>query len=225
MRIRKDLVVDVIYALFISVILLISNPKLLLHHQIITEIFKSLIISSLLFLEIKSLSNNFRQSIYLVNNKKYNLITAGKVLIQFTLVKIILFIMIFILYSWFYLGDFQYDILLLNIFQLLGSVLYVLTSYTIITYLSEVKEWNLVVSIILPYAILIASSSIIGINFTYFDLILPSNIFLIHHLDNTLLAICSTSVGWLGFITAYIIVLKKIFYSNKLYKLPKERSN
>ncbi|MEQ9166901.1 MAG: hypothetical protein RLO12_11630, partial [Fulvivirga sp.] len=217
MILRKDLITEIIYSLLVVIILLVTNDTLTERNESVSELFKSLIVAAIFYLLIKSQTNNFSKSLFIVKHSKFDVKTPLNMVKSFSEIKLAVFLLGFCGFSMFS-GGIDFELLQLRVLQLIGSSIYALTGYAAIASFRKegVNDWNFMLALVLPYMIIFLLLFYSEGIFFYASLILPSNIFVIKYLDSLGIAISVSLVGLVLCFTLFILSIQRIFHSQTL---------
>lgn len=228
MKVKKDLILDIIYSIIISIILIFENSEYTTDKLIVAEIFKGLILVSIYYLWFQSLSNKFNNSIFVNDKTKSSIIKVGLTIIkQISEMKIGVFIIVYIIYT-IYTGDFKTDYIFYKSIQIISTSVYVISIYSLVQSYNGNNNfrWILVTAYFSFYILFILVNVLFkSSNFTLFYFI-PSNVFLLF-VDYTPLTISLLIYifGLFFFFFIYFISINKLIKRVRKINLPINRVN
>lgn len=182
MRLKRDILLEIIYSFIISFVLVLDSPEYITIESKEIKVWINTIILALLYLLIKSYSKNFSGSIFkpgliLENKNTSSLRDFFTIINDFTKYKAAVFI---IFYTGFCLFQSEFDFILLGIkiLQLLAISIYALSIYTILNAYSKFTNfnWLYVIVLFIPNIVLSIIYKIGSIDFIQFYAISPSNL-------------------------------------------------
>ena len=224
MAIKKDILTDIIYSIFIVLVLFIEGDFKSTEQLIIVEIFKSLIISSLMFIHVMTLTARFSKSLYYIKpNSRVTIFSQIITLLKHNKVKIIVLILVYSI-SLLISKIYNFEIILHKSIQVFLTSLVVLTFYNIIFLFNKRNVHSL-------FAILLfVTHSIFFTVFSFYEnkiilLFLPSNYYLWVVYKTTSYGLLTLLFSSSIFYSLYFISARKIFNGFRVVNLPSSRIN
>ncbi len=187
MRLRKDIITDIIYSIPISLVLIIGNVDFDRRELTYVEFFRSLIIVGLFFIWILLLSKKFQSSIFINDKKKSSALKDTLLIIkQSSEVKIAALILLYLITSIAKTGfNIDYLIIFLRSSQICIIVVFVLSVYSTVL-LKGRKNIRLKLGALLlaPYFITMLTAYLFEQFTLEIFLLIPGNLYLMFLEDN-----------------------------------------
>ena len=227
MRLKKDIFTDILYGSFIGIVLLVRE-QVVIEKDLEKLILSNLIIISLFYLWLKTLSSKFRTSIFVSSKeKKYSklgiTVLGVRIISDMIQMKVAIFIIMSIVLALFRENLSIDSLNFSSIFQLLTSAVYVVSIYSLMQFVGKKSyfNWSFIVALFLPFLIFMFLYSFFNIENSEYFVLIPMNFYMIMDINDTLI-IALSSVLFVSTFFLFTFCLKLIIESKKIYNLPPE---
>ncbi len=213
MRARKDLVLDLIYGILLSIILLVHPTSNYIKYDVFTiELFKSLCVVGIIFIWLSSITKGFKVSpfVEVISKNRFDVNQLLVNIRDLTSPKIAVIAFVFSV-KFIFKGEYFFEEIVLRSLQVSISVIYLMTLYMILNNLKQVKNirlWLLAV-ITAPFFVITYLNEEFNLGVVS-ALIFPNNLMVLSN-TFTILNMCIYLVGLLATLYVFFILLKAEF--------------
>jgi hypothetical protein len=232
MKLKKDILLDIIYSIPFGIVLLMESPELEKLNGGIILIFKNLILISLLILWVKSISKSQPSGLLIVTSltKKSSISSNLTLLKEFIEIKLYSFVVIFCCYS-FFSDSIDLSDLPFYVIQILAVGFYTLSGILISYAYAKISVNHFAFAFFLigPYLILFLVQGIFSINGSLLFALIPSNLTLF--LKEGFSGAINIATLVCSFISFFMMMLysskaiDKLLRGPKYYNLQNEKAN